>query len=163
MPTAALETEAVPFTGITELLHTEVEVIRPLLEAFNRESGYNQKAPVDLSLLAHVIERGSAVVFVYLSKDQIVGTLGALIGPSLFSPSELRAQELFWYVKKEHRAHSLSGIKLLKAYEAWSQERGADSLTAVALDQLPEVVNIYERTGYKKLETHFLKVWPSQR
>lgn len=87
-------------------------------------------------------------------QDGLVGTLGAVMCPDPCD-GDLVAQEMFWYVLPEHRGF---GMRLLKGYERMARERGAKRISMVHLHAINENLGaIYERGGYRKLETQYMK------
>ena len=102
-----------------------------------------------------LIEANIGVIFLLESSRNIVGGLGAIKCPDP-NNGEMIASELFWFVEKEYRG---SGLKLLKAFEAWAQEQGIKKILMVHLSELMpgKLKKLYERMGYKELETHYIK------
>ena len=85
----------------------------------------------------------------------IVGMAGAVVYPFYFNSSHTTAQEMFWWVDEEHRG---IGSKLFDAMVAAVKDRGAKSLSMIALDALqPEKVGaFYERRGFRPSERAFI-------
>lgn len=86
------------------------------------------------------------------------GFIVGMIAPSFLHPGKLQAQELAWYVEPEFRGTS-TAIKLMKMYEAEAIKRGCKEIGMVCLEALDPVRtgNIYEKLGYNKYETHYIK------
>jgi GNAT superfamily N-acetyltransferase len=89
------------------------------------------------------------------SIDKMVGGLGCVKGPDLHYP-RITAVETFWYVTPEHRG---SGLKLIKAFEAWAKRNNCDACAMIHLadsfeNRLP---NLYNRLDYELVEQHFVK------
>lgn len=142
------------FTGIATLQPEEFEIILPLLLKFHEESGLKMENPT-LDVIAHFVSIGMGVVFVYVKDEKIIGTLGAMVAPNLFSPSEQHAQELFWYVDKKSRGRA--GLALLDAFEKWAKERGAKRVFMASLRKFESLQKLFTRRGYTEMETQFIK------
>lgn len=92
-------------------------------------------------------------VFVAEEGGRIVGMLVAGAHPLYFAHDHLVAQEIGWHAEPGHG----SGLKA--AFEAWAREIGASSLIMGALEsQRPDAVaRLYRRSGYRLMETNFIK------
>lgn len=93
-----------------------------------------------------LVDRADAVVLVAES-HRLTGMIGLLICPHHIS-GERMANEVFWWVDPETRG--TSGLRLLRAAEAWAREHGAVRMQMVAPDA--SVGKIYERFGYAPIE-----------
>ncbi len=91
----------------------------------------------------------------YQDDGMIIGALAAVIGPDPNVPI-IVATECFWFVRSPWRG---KGIKLLDAFEAWADERGAHLKAMIHLVELqPEkLMNLYVHRGYREFERHFIK------
>ena len=114
---------------------------------------------VFLSTFCELIQSGRGIVLASFDlrgdKRTITGALGGVLAQSPFNET-VNAIEMFWYVLPEHRGH---GIKLLRAFEAWAVERGADYVCMIHLQKLqPEALGqLYLRLGYRLIESNYLK------
>ena len=81
---------------------------------------------------------------------------GALVVPNFFDKDRLIATELFWWVDKEARGNG-AGKRLLNGLESWAQDKGAERLTMITMDSLENVGKLYERAGYRKFETSYVR------
>ena len=81
---------------------------------------------------------------------------GALVVPNFFDMNRLIATELFWWVDKEARGNG-AGKRLLNGLESWARSKGAERLSMIAMDSLSDVGKLYERAGYCKFETSYLR------
>jgi GNAT superfamily N-acetyltransferase len=97
-----------------------------------------------------------SAVFLVVDKQKLVGMAAALIYPFYFNVKHRTAQEMFWWVDKEHRG---IGSQLFDALIAGVKARGAESLSMIALERLtPEKVGgIYERRGFRPSERSYIK------
>lgn len=82
------------------------------------------------------------------------GILLAIAEPSILGPF-VQAHEIAWWVTPEHRG---AGIRMLDGYEEWAIKHGAHLISVASLSVLPGVEAVYERRGYQRLETHWVKV-----
>lgn len=131
----------------------ELEYITDAAKRFYAEAGYE----IPENIEEYYLElRNNPLIFTktIIGKGFIVG----FIAPSFLNPGRLQAQELAWYVEPEFRGTS-TAIKLMKMYEAEALSRGCKEIGMVCLEALnPESTGrIYEKLGYNKHETHFIK------
>lgn len=82
------------------------------------------------------------------------GILLAAVGPSILGPF-VQADEIAWWVSPERRG---VGASMLLRYEQWAISMGARLIGVASLAAMPEVESIYERRGFARLETHWVKV-----
>ncbi len=84
---------------------------------------------------------------------------GALVVPNFFHKSRLIATELFWWVDKEARGNG-AGQRLLNGLESWAKSKDAERLTMVGMESLdPRVGILYQRAGYRKFETTYVRTF----
>lgn len=97
------------------------------------------------------------VILVYEQDGAIKGILGGLCVRCTMT-AQLEAIESFWYVMPEVRG-SIGGVKLLKAFEAWAQGRGAQRIKMAYLTHVNPVptASLYARMGYSSLESCVVK------
>ncbi|MEB3203044.1 MAG: GNAT family N-acetyltransferase, partial [Synechococcus sp.] len=89
---------------------------------------------------------------------KVLGVAGVLLYPMYFSPSNLVAQELWWWLEPEARGTGAGG-KMHEMIESWALENGASALFMIALedDNSSKMANLYARKGYKPMERTFIK------
>ena len=99
--------------------------------------------------LGMVLDIGGAVGFVMGIRFPLLGNNAYTIGA-----------EMAWWVDEEYRSGK-NGYELMQAIENAAKESGVHFWTMMNLESLqPEVAErIYERAGYKKTESTFLKVF----
>lgn len=138
----------------------EIEDVTTIAEAFYAEA--NMGGAFNKVHFEESLQRASAIGALYLggrfSGDVLVGVLAGSAHPNLMS-GELVAQELFWYVLPEHRG-GMDGIRMLRDFETWAADAGAKHIFMAHFhsQQTGEsVAALYERLGYKPVETHHLK------
>lgn len=89
---------------------------------------------------------------------KVLGVAGVMLYPMYFSPSNLVAQELWWWLEPEARGTGAGG-KMHEMIEAWALENGASALFMIALedDNSSKMESLYVRKGYKPMERTFIK------
>lgn len=85
--------------------------------------------------------------------EQPVGILMAATFDHPFGAGKV-AKETVWFIAPEARGRG--AIRMLDAYEAWARAQGCD-LVGMASLASNDVSRLYERRGYRAVETHFLK------
>jgi N-acetylglutamate synthase-like GNAT family acetyltransferase len=102
----------------------------------------------------NLMDIGAAVILVKQEGSQIVGTIGCVVYPDMNS-GEWTADEAFWFQTKGNRG---GGLALLKAMERSLDELGVKRLFMIHLECLNgRLGRIYERMGYTKVETRYVK------
>jgi len=94
----------------------------------------------------------------WLCLERPGGILLAAVSPSPLGPF-LAAQELAWWVTPEARG---AGITMLRDYEKWAIGKGVGVIEVKSLAMFPATERLYQRAGYTKLETSWVK-WQSFR
>lgn len=82
------------------------------------------------------------------------GILLALAYEHPFGPVWI-SRESAWWIEPAHRGRS--AVAMLDAYEAWSKRRHCRFVGMAGMGADPDVAKLYERRGYRRAETHFLK------
>lgn len=65
------------------------------------------------------------------------------------------AKETVWWIDPAHRGRS--AVAMLKDYEAWAASAGCKFAGMAGMGAEPVVAPLYERLGYRRAETTFLK------
>ena len=105
-------------------------------------------------LALSVIQSTGGKILVYQTDGgKVAGLLGFLIFPHYFT-QEPTATEIVWYVLPEER-NGGAGLKLLWEAEKQAKAMGATRMGFTAPNADAE--KLYERFGYKKVETTFMK------
>lgn len=81
------------------------------------------------------------------------GVLLAAVGPSLMGPFRA-SQELAWWIEPARRG---GGEIMIEEYERWAIGMGAKLIGGVSMAAFPWVETIYQRRGYARLETHWVR------
>jgi GNAT superfamily N-acetyltransferase len=105
-----------------------------------------------------LIELDMAAIIVYVDDQQrTLGIIGGTCTKCLMT-GDMIAQESFWWVHPSKR-RSPVGIKLLRQWEGWGEDRGAKriyvgNLAAVNHEMMH---TLYSKLGYQLLETHYVR------
>lgn len=78
------------------------------------------------------------------------GMIGGVISPAWCAPNWLAAVELFWW------AEDGQGLRLLRRFEAWARERGANEIRMTTLASMPSAERALR--GYLRAETSWTRV-----
>lgn len=105
---------------------------------------FDQSAMGDV--LAGMIESDRAAV---LMTD--AGVIGGILSPAYCDPAWVMAVELFWWAERD-------GLALLRAFEDWAQQAGAQEVRMTSLASLPRADAILKRKGYAPIEISYQKV-----
>lgn len=93
-----------------------------------------------------------AKTLVYEIDGKIVGLIAGIVSAKYFCSGK-SLQELVWFVHPEHRT---CGVRLLKAFEQLARDEGCDDIMMIHLEN-NNLGDIYERFGYKKIQSTYLK------
>ena len=142
---------------IRELTASEIPLTLEGAHAFFAESKMPGSFSDDayLKTWSVMVSSGRGVLLVDFEGETPIGALGACISSHMFT-GDMMTVECFWFVFPQYRGR---GIKLVKAYEEWSKQKGAKFICMVHLKGLqPEILkSLYERMGYHEIETNYLK------
>lgn len=108
-------------------------------------------------LAALLIQAEAGVLLIARPADEVVGFVGAVLGPHLLT-GDLCVEEVGWWVAPERRGSTL-GPKLLRSLENWARHNGAVMLKMVAPvepDGACPIGRFYARLGYVPIETAYL-------
>ena len=78
------------------------------------------------------------------------GAIGGFITPMWCSPGVLVATELFWWAEG-------SGLSLMRAFEDWARECGADIVQMLMIMGRRDVSFVYDRAGYSPVELSYVR------
>lgn len=128
-----------------------------LFKQFHKESKlpYSWDAKKTQEAIIKSLPEDNYEILVAEKDNEVIGLLACLYGEPLFS-SDRVANEIAWYVNKEHRTTS-AGFRLFKAYENWALTNGADYVAMAYLEGITDLSDIYEKKGYLKSETNYIK------
>lgn len=109
-------------------------------------------------LFDHAMTGDHLAFWIAQSNGVAAGMMGAITYPLFFNPAMKIAQELFWWVKPEHRA-TQAGKALLASFEGWAEKSGAHRLMLLAQenDRIPAIDRLYKTMGYAPIERVYYK------
>ena len=130
--------------------------IAHLLEEFHAESLKEYGLECEPDQLEKAVEEYKSEGLVLEMDGKIVGLITGKVIDYPLQKAKI-FQELIWYVSKNYRKY---GLKLLKELEKRCKERGIYTIIMVALgnSMTAKLDRLYRMTGYKLLETHYIKV-----
>lgn len=135
----------------------EEEDLLPLAKQFHAESNLGATFHPEACLANWRSLRFRAAIGMFTEKGELVGVLAGFLAPQ-FMTGVLLAQEMFWYVKPEHRG-GLTGIRMFNEFEKWAQEKKAFGIVMASLTQGEGVAELYKKRGYVHIESHHLKIF----
>lgn len=115
-----------------------------------------------LSVVEHVewlIETENCTAMVAVDVEgKVVGMVSGVSIPNYFDNSRVMAAEMWWWVDQDARVAGI-GTALMDALESWAKAAGAERLSMMIMHQLGDngARSIYEKRGYRKHETTYLK------
>jgi GNAT superfamily N-acetyltransferase len=103
--------------------------------------------------LSHL--RGRNLAIVHDVDGTAQGVLLATASEHPFGPVWL-ARETLWWIDPAHRGGT-AAPRMLDAYEKWAAAQGCRFVGMAGMGDDPTVAKLYQRRGYARAETHFLK------
>lgn len=90
-------------------------------------------------------------------RNQVEGFIAGVAIPLLGNGAVVQVTEMAYWINPEHRGRF--GVQLMQALEERARAVGAKYLNMIAMDSsAPETaVRIYERMGYQRIESTYLK------
>lgn len=79
------------------------------------------------------------------------GMIGGAIAPAYFNAAWRMAVELFWW------SEDRQGIRLLRAFEDWAREHGANEVRMTTLASIAGPERILKRRGYSPAEISYTR------
>jgi len=79
------------------------------------------------------------------------GAIGGVLSPAYCAPAWVMAVEMFWWAEAD-------GLRLLRAFEDWGRENGANEIRMTSLAAQPRAAEILARRGYAPAEVSHTKV-----
>ena len=107
------------------------------------------------SFFDNAVRDPSMVVFVSEDEDGPHGFIAGCYTDHPFNGVKA-AVELGWFVTKEKRGGS-QAMRLVKAFEAWSKEMGAEWTAMSDVTGIQDLSKLYIRCGYHPAERTFMK------
>jgi len=124
---------------------------------FSRAAPKSHKWDQDktVEFLSNCLASPQYEVFVTETDGEVTGGIVCALTLMLMSHTKV-ATELVWFVSKEARGKP-SSIKLVKTFESWAKENGAQYVIMGDIKHVGELGNLYERMGYHAVETAYMK------
>jgi hypothetical protein len=98
-----------------------------------------------------------AVCLIALKDEKPVGFIVGAASEPVFSSQKV-AMELGWWIEEEHRS-SRASLLVFRAYEDWAKRVGCHAVQGAYLEGLsPDLEKFYRRSGYRQVESSFMKV-----
>lgn len=146
---------------IREATLKDIPELTDLLIPFYYESGLMEKG-MNLCVkscitTAESMIESNGIVFV-AGEETLIGSLGVFVSPWHFNYEQYSAQEVWFYVKPDHRKGSV-GLRLIDAYIKWAKGK---NITRLALVSLPnkersKIERLYERKGFAPSEKFYAR------
>jgi GNAT superfamily N-acetyltransferase len=128
-----------------------------MTRAFHAACPYADKIPLvedDFRSFCNTLQKGGqGAVFVADGDDGLVGMIGGQSGPCFFNFGAKAAMENFIWSERKG-----VGRELVGALEEWARGIGCFSLAFVSQAAMKDAGPFYERLGYARNETSYLKV-----
>lgn len=129
----------------------DIPALIELGRAMHAESPRFSRHPYSPAKTAGTIDflLANGAVFVAVKGGQAVGMMGGMVAPGWFT-DEATAIELAVYVAPEHRGRT--GMRLIRAFEAWAFEHGAVEVTLGITTEVDteRTAALYEHLGYRR-------------
>ena len=128
-----------------------------LAKEFSKEAPSSHKWNKDKTeqFLVSSLSNTNMEIFVIDVGGEIEGALVGLLS-ELYMSHTVQATELAWFVSKDYRGKPAS-IRLMKAFEKWAKESGANQVGMGDIEGISSLKNLYNRLGYERAETVYLK------
>ena len=128
-----------------------------LAKEFSKEAPSSHKWNKDKTeqFLVSSLSNTNMEIFVIDVGGEIEGALVGLLS-ELYMSHTVQATELAWFVSKDYRGKPAS-IRLIKAFEKWAKESGANQVGMGDIEGISSLENLYNRLGYERAETVYLK------
>ena len=128
-----------------------------LAKEFSKEAPKSHKWNKDKTelFLMSTFQNTNMEIFVIDVDGEVEGALVGLLS-ELYMSHTVQATELAWFVSKEYRGKPAS-IRLMKAFEKWAEASGANQVGMGDIEGISSLEKLYNRLGYKKAETVYLK------
>lgn len=143
---------------IREATESDIAALVEMGEDFHSSTPYGfvlSNNPTQYRVICERFMADPAAVLLVADVDgQAVGMLGALIFNHPLS-GERTVGELFWWSDPKHRGST--GVRLLKAAEAWAVEQGASQIAMIQPAWADRVGELYDALGYQRIEVAWHK------
>ncbi|MEH6633702.1 MAG: hypothetical protein V7776_23095 [Halopseudomonas aestusnigri] len=135
---------------LTEATYKDIDRILEYFYKFAQNISFDEEieTPALRETLVRMIEDPKSTIFL-----TTCGMLGASIVPKYYNSKDILAVEMFMY------AEDGKGLTLIKAFEDWAKENGANStvLGSVPTKRSHILEKLYQRRGYEKREVAYAR------
>ncbi len=126
-----------------------------MVSKFFEESLREYQDEIDLEAVNESIANYRDNSFLLLIDDKPVGMLAGIDITTPFNNDRVY-QNMVWYVKPEHRAHSIDFLR--EAEKLLLKQGFAEIIISCLHNQKKDLMfALFQRGGYKAIETHFMK------
>lgn len=141
---------------IRNATHDDLFDLLVLARGFSKEAPAMHKWDKDKTeaMLKTCLDNDATTILVMDQEGEVVGGLVGVVQP-LFMSQTVVASELAWFVDPAHRGKG--AIKLVKAFEVWAKQMGADYTTMADIRGIADLSKLYERMGYELTEAAYSK------
>ena len=110
------------------------------------------------ALMTEHIENPNGIVLCLMDGLKVVGGIASGIAPFIYNRSKKIALELYFWVEPEYRG--IKTIKMFKQYEQRLRDMGVcwSMMTLPETFMGPKIKSFYEKMGYVKSGTTFVKI-----
>jgi len=146
-----------------KIFNAETSLLQEIVDSWIKESNVEQMGieldeDVYLKDLRRLIDGNDTDLLVLENGDKIIGFMGLLVFESPLGRQKI-ATEHYWYVLPQYRG--ISSLRLIRAAELWSQEKGCSHLlmnaSYLASELHDKVCEIYNKTGFIPFESTYIK------
>jgi len=136
-----------------------IEEVRKVIEFTKQFENESEFLSVDVDYCTNayrdMIEKGIATILVLEKEDKLIGSFAFITAPDITNGKKT-AIEMFWFVSPESRGR---GLLLFKEFEKIAKEKRVEQIAMIHMaDCQPEKLKrFYERSGYRLLESHYIK------
>ena len=141
---------------IRKATHDDIFDLLVLARGFSKEAPAMHKWDKDKTeaMLKMCIDGTATTILVMETEGEVVGGIVGVIQP-LFMSHTIVAAELAWFVAPSRRGKG--ALKLLRAFEGWAKDNGADYITMADIRGIADLSKLYERQGYELSEAAYSK------
>ena len=138
----------------------DIPRIVEMARTFYADSGYTAIAEASIPSLAGlaIITMESGVMLVAEADGAVVGMACLFVEPFTFNPSVMVASEIAWWVDPAHRG-SLLAKEMLSVIDDRCKALGVNVIRMATLaNSPPQAAALYERLGYTKADSYYMRI-----
>jgi N-acetylglutamate synthase-like GNAT family acetyltransferase len=136
----------------------ELKILCKFAKAFADSANAGKfEEKVFLSFIDNMLKSKKGQVFMLEKEGKVVGMLG-VYACQVFYNSNLRVQEIFWWVDPEYR-NSKDSVKLFNKVEEWAKNIGADEVmvSSTTTMKVNELERFYTKKGFRKMDITYIR------